>query len=195
MVEQILAELETSGLLLKTDAKLPNVCGLAAGEPIKGSWWAHPRSHEIFRVLSALAAHPQVLVVKLVSGKDTFVHRALWPAVAALGLAREKWQLERLDEKARALLARVDGEPQVQTSGQPALALEQALLVHAWQVHTDAGSHAKILESWARWLKKAGMERPCMTAGEARQSLEKTVMYLNKRYGGSGRLPWPKALE
>lgn len=193
MVEQILTELETSGLLLKTDAKLPNVCALAAGEPIKGSWWAHPRSHEIFRILSALAAHPNVLVVKLVSEKDTFVHRTLWPAVAAIGLSREKWQLDHLDRTARDLLARVDREEQVQTSGRPALALEQALLVHAWQVHTEAGSHAKMLESWARWLNKAGLEKPALTPAQARQSLEKLVDYLNKRYGGRARLPWSRA--
>ena len=191
MVERILAELETSGLLLKTDAKLPNVCALAAGEPIKGSWWAHPRSHEIFGILSALAAHPDVLVIKLVSGKDTFVHRTLWPAVAAIGVAREKWQIERLDEKARALLARVDREDEIQTSGASALALERALLVHASQVHTAAGFHAKILQGWQRFLNNAGLEKPAITPAGARQSLETLIDYLNKRYSGRGRLPWP----
>lgn len=192
MIERILIELQTSGLLLKTDAKLPNVCAIIAGEPVKGSWWAHARSHEIFRVLSALAAHPDVLVVKLVSEKDTFVHRTLWPAVTGIGLARETWQMERLDSKARDLLAQVDREGQLQTSGAAALALERALLVQSSQVHTTTGSHAKVLQNWARWLNKAGLERPAVTPAQARQSIEKVVTYLNKRYGGRGRIPWTR---
>jgi len=28
-------------MLLETDARLPNVASLIAGEPISGSWWSH----------------------------------------------------------------------------------------------------------------------------------------------------------
>jgi len=59
----------------------PRMVEVIAGEPIKGSWWAHPRSHEIFRVLEALAESPDILVCRLVDGKVTLVHRRLWPAV------------------------------------------------------------------------------------------------------------------
>jgi hypothetical protein len=37
MIDEVLRELETHGLLLKTDAKLPNVCALVAGAPVRGS--------------------------------------------------------------------------------------------------------------------------------------------------------------
>ena len=57
---------------------------------MRGSWWAHPRSHEIFRVNCELAEHPDVLVNKLISGKITYLHRALWSAFVAIGRAREK---------------------------------------------------------------------------------------------------------
>ena len=49
------------------------------GEPIKGSWWAHPQSHHIFAVLTAVTESEQVLVCRLVDGKVTLVHRRLWP--------------------------------------------------------------------------------------------------------------------
>jgi hypothetical protein len=189
-LRQVLEELKAHGILLTTDPKLPSVCAMLAGEPVRGSWWAHPESHAIFRVLTELAAHPDVQVAKLVSGKDTFIHRALWPAVLAIGTAREKWQTEGLDAKSRALLAEVEKKGEVQASGKGALRLEQALLVHGEQVHTETGSHAKILMSWGRWAKRAGMKSGELTVSEAKASLEKLVEYLNRRYGGRGRLPW-----
>ena len=51
------------------------------GEPVKGSWWAHSRSHEVFAILQAVTASPDILVCRLVDGKITLVHRRLWPAV------------------------------------------------------------------------------------------------------------------
>jgi hypothetical protein len=52
--QKVIAELKRHCVLLQTDARLPNVCALVAGAPVRGSWWAHPKSHEIFRVNSAL---------------------------------------------------------------------------------------------------------------------------------------------
>jgi|SRR5437868_6209545 len=51
------------------------------GESIMGSWWAHARGKEIFRILRALGESPDVLVCRLVAGKVTFVHRRVWPAL------------------------------------------------------------------------------------------------------------------
>ena len=99
MTEAVLAELETHGLLLTTDPKLPNVCAVVAGGPIRGSWWAHPKSHEIFRVLNEVASRPDVLTAKLISGKDTFVHRDIWPAFLAVAMSRERWQFATLDAR------------------------------------------------------------------------------------------------
>jgi len=192
MLEHILEDLESTGLLLKTDPKLPNVCAMVAGGPVSGSWWAHPKSHEMFRVLCALAEHPDVMVTKLVSGKDTFVHRALWPCVLAIGMSREPWQMGALGAEDRDLLARVDQEGELTTSGRAAGALEQALLVHGEQVHTDAGAHAKRLRSWRQWIEGSGVEAPEIDASTARGSIETVVKYLNARFQGRGRLPWPR---
>lgn len=52
-----------------------------AGEPIRGSWWSHARGREIFALMRALRASPDVLVCRLVDGKITYVHRRLWPAL------------------------------------------------------------------------------------------------------------------
>ena len=49
--------------------------------PIKGSWWAHPKSHHIFAILQAVTDSEDILVCRLVDGKLTLVHRRLWPAL------------------------------------------------------------------------------------------------------------------
>lgn len=189
-VRALLEALETYGLLLQTDPKLPSVAALVVGAPVKGSWWAHPEAHDIFRAACELVDHPDVLVTKLVSGKTTHVHRALWPAVVAAGRAREPWQLAGLSREARALLDRVDREDRLETTGAAVRELEKILLIYSEQFHTDAGSHAKIVENWGHWAKRTGFRARLPAPGEARRQLEAAVAALNRRFGGRGRLPW-----
>jgi hypothetical protein len=188
----VLAELKEHGLLLQTDANLPNVCALVAGAPVRGSWWAHPRSHEIFRVNCELAEHPDVLVSKLISGKVTYLHRPLWPSLIAIGRARESWQIERLSRDARNLLAEVDRKP-IQTDrrvSKSASELETNLLVYGEQFHTEAGAHARRLESWDHWSSRTGYSEEQITLVSAKVTLEDVVASLNQKFKGRGRLPW-----
>jgi len=64
-----------------------------AGEPIRGNWWAHPRSHEIFALTRAVRDSKEVLVCRLVGGKITYVHRRLW---APLVRAAKRFPKKRL---------------------------------------------------------------------------------------------------
>lgn len=202
-VRQILAELEAHGLLLQSDARLPSIASLVAGEPVRGSWWGHPRAHAIFRVSCELAEHPDVVVTKLVSGKITFVHRRLWPALVAVASARESWQLKDLSRVARALLAAVTRRGTLRTDavravcgvqgrsvGPASRELEQKLLVHSEEFHAETGAHAKRLQNWSRWARQAGFAGGGTTAERARQQLEQVVADLNGRFGAEGRLPW-----
>ncbi len=84
-------ELKRSGLLLLADRRLPSITTFVVGKPIRGSWWGHHKGREIFQVVSQIADHPDVAVTKLISGKVTFVHRKLWPALLTIGTAREPW--------------------------------------------------------------------------------------------------------
>lgn len=77
--------LEETGILLESaKGPIPNVAQLVAGETISGSWWGHPDSHEIFRVINTIADSPDVARMRLVNGKITLVHRRLWPALLRL---------------------------------------------------------------------------------------------------------------
>ena len=90
------------GLLLLQDKNLPNAVTEITGEHVSGSWWSHPRSHEIFWTIEQLP-EKEVITTKLIGGKVTFVHRKLWPALFAIGSAREAWQMRGLSREASAL--------------------------------------------------------------------------------------------
>jgi hypothetical protein len=68
-------------VLVSAKGPIPRLTEFIAGEPIRGSWWAHPKSHQIFAILQTLGDSPDVHVCRLVSGHVTFVHRRLWPAM------------------------------------------------------------------------------------------------------------------
>lgn len=74
----------------------PRLTEAIAGEPIEGSWWAHPRGREIFRVLSAVQDSDEVLVCRLIDAKVTLVHRRLWPALVRLAGRFPAGQLARV---------------------------------------------------------------------------------------------------
>jgi hypothetical protein len=69
-----------------------------AGAPIKGSWWAHPKSHEIFDLLQKIHDSPAVLVCTLAGGRITYVHRRLWPAFIRLAGHFRRGALDQVRE-------------------------------------------------------------------------------------------------
>ena len=79
------AFVEEHGIVLASaKGKVPNVAEAVVGEPIRGSWWAHPRGQEIFAALGKIDESADVLCFKLVDRKITFVHRRMWPALVRL---------------------------------------------------------------------------------------------------------------
>lgn len=82
---EALAFVEEHGVVLvSAKGPVPRLTEAIAGEPIKGSWWGHPKSHQIFAILEVVTESEDVLVCRLVKGKITLVHRRLWPALARL---------------------------------------------------------------------------------------------------------------
>ena len=188
---ELLLELCERGLLLAADATLPSVATIVAGEPVHGSWWAHPKSHAIFAALSALARHPDAIAIPLISGKVTVVHRRLWPALLAVAEAREPWQTKGLSPKARALLRRVDTAGERQTSGDAVRELERRLLVKTEQIHTERGSHAKVVERWDRWARRASVA-PLKDVAAARRAIEEAADALASPRAVRPTLPWAR---
>ncbi len=201
-LQHVVTEFKRKGILLESDPDLPNVATLVAREKIKGSWWGHKDGKVIWRVLKRFCAREDVLVTKLVSTKITFVHRRLWPEVMAICTSKESWQTISLSKEARHLLRLVEEKGQIRTDKirQPsayqqtvqdtARELERKLLVHSEEIHTERGTHAKVLRSWENWSSRAKFVEALPELGAAKAKLEKTLFSLNKKYRGKGRLPW-----
>ena len=93
---QGLAFVKRHGVVLQAaHGPVPSLAEAIAGGPIRGSWWGHPKGQEIFRVADAVSENPDVLVCKLISGKITYVHRRLWPALVRLASRFPKGQLAK----------------------------------------------------------------------------------------------------
>ena len=98
---QALAFVEQHGIVLESARRgdLPSLAETIAGHALRGSWWAHPRSREIFAATRALRASPAVLTCRLVDGRISFVHERLWPALARLADRFAHERLARLHER------------------------------------------------------------------------------------------------
>lgn len=200
----VLARIEAYGFLLESDPLLPSVCSLIAGEPLRSSWWAHPKAQIIFEVNEALDDHNDVLLTKLVSGKVTWVHKQLWSELVSVGSSKSEWQMKGLSKSAATLFSFVikkgivrsdDGsllKPLQAKPGETARELEKRLLIVAAQVHTEGGVHAKVLESWDHWVQRTSFSRTQISPQQAMVTLESRLEKLNAKYAAKAKLPWNK---
>ena len=166
-VDDIADYLGRLGVLLETDRAFPSITGIMVREPIKGSWWSHPRANDIYLMSQRLVHHPDTIFLKLLSGKTTYVHRRLWPELIAIATAQEPWQLEGLPASAKTMLKKVEergqirmdeikGARTIKEKSADARMLEQRLLVFGDDVHTDSGHHVKRIETWEHWAWRSG---------------------------------------
>jgi hypothetical protein len=186
-------------LLLCHDAKLPSATACIAGAAIRGSWWGHAKGKLIYETLHRVV--DAVAWPKLVLGKDTLVHRRLWPALIAVAESRQDWQLRGLAPDAKRLLQRVRRGGAVRTDetsrgqgrklGVVATELERRLLARSFSEHTPAGHHVRFLETWETWGNRQGIapaDRP--DVGEAMAALAAPVDAWTRGRRLRGVLPW-----
>jgi len=97
--KQAVAWVKKSGIAVESArASVPSLAQVVAGELLKGSWWAHPKGNEIFRLSRAIRRSPDVLVCRLVDGKITYIHRRLWPALVRAAGRFSKQRLAAVKE-------------------------------------------------------------------------------------------------
>jgi hypothetical protein len=95
-----LAFVERHGIVLvSAKGPAPRLTDAIAGEPIKGSWWSHSKSHQIYAVLQKLGDSPDILVCRFVEGRVTLVHRRLWPAIVKLAHHFQPGQLAKVRQE------------------------------------------------------------------------------------------------
>jgi len=168
-IREILRTLERDGLLLESDPGLPSIASIIAGEPIRGSWWGHKAGKVIYNTCETLIDRGDILRLKLLNGKVTYVHSSLWPELVKVATSKAPWQMDGLSPSARKLLKSVEKSSRVRADEAPAgLAaqdaraaakeLESRLLVLSCSVHTDSGAHVKALQSWDSWMSQVGIQ-------------------------------------
>ena len=77
---------ERGVVLASAKGPVPRLTEAIVDAPIRGSWWAHPKSHHIFSVLEAVTATENILVCRLVDGKVTLVEMEALSALGAWAL-------------------------------------------------------------------------------------------------------------
>ncbi|MDP1821727.1 MAG: hypothetical protein Q8L48_00725 [Archangium sp.] len=174
---QALALVKRAGLvtLAARVEGVPCFVEAVVGEPVRGSWWGHPQGKLIFALAEGLEDAREVLTLKLLDGKTTFVHRALWPALLAVVLD-EGWRSargQRLSAGARSLWKKVELASRRGEAPEPVKELEASLLVHVASEHTEQGRHEKRLTSWGHWAKAQQVSPGKLSPDAAREKLKR----------------------
>jgi hypothetical protein len=138
----------------------------------------------------------EVAWAKLVLGKETLLHRRLWPALVAAAASGRPWQTRALRADAKRLLQTVrrDGRVEVgRAHAAVATDLERRLLAHGTSEHTSSGRHARFLETWGAWAGRNGVAAADLPdAADAIQALSDPVIAWVRADGRRppGLLPW-----
>lgn len=190
---RVRSALAAQGLLLCQDKSAPSATSLIVGEPVAGSWWAHPKNKLIYDTLGLLES--DVAWVKLLSGKLTLVSEALWPALVRVATSSAPFQLQGLSELSRSLLVQVDRPrraDELESGATPKAVreavsdLEQRLLIYCRDEHTERGNHVRVLIPWKIWQREHGIPaRSLPSLAEAQARFERAV----DAWPGV-RLPW-----
>jgi len=96
---EAIAFVREHGVVLESaSGPVPALAHAIAGGPIRGSWWAHPRSKEIFALTRAVRDSDDILVCRVVDGNVTFVHRRLWAPLVRVEGRFLRRQIARVHE-------------------------------------------------------------------------------------------------
>lgn len=95
--DEALAFVREHGVVLESaKGPIPRLTEAIVRGQIRGSWWSHPQSRHIFRVLHSVADSDQVFVCRLVAGKVTLVHARVLPALVRLAERLPPGRIARL---------------------------------------------------------------------------------------------------
>ena len=159
--------------MLSPTPGVPSLVDEIAGPGVKGSWWSHPKSGAIYNTSQALLDDPDILSLKLVGGKVTFMHSETLPLLLRV-VSDPEWRkrkITQIDPEARRLLEHVDDAGVIRidmlacdwkggakTLKKSKKILEEHALAIGGDVHTESGTHASTLESWSHVCQRMGRE-------------------------------------
>ena len=180
-LEQVLRVLEEHRVILeqaKVDG-VPSMLEAIIGERPAGSWWSHPDGKLVYRLAEAAYDSGQLLALRLIGGKVTWVHRSLWPQILRVVTDRA-WRAKRLKGAGAAVVTlckALESGVVVGAKSAEVKKVDLLLLAHSESVHTERGHHERRPESWKRWAKRVG-------AVAATGSLEEALAAVREAVGG-----------
>ena len=206
MTQEIKKKIEDYGLLLEADPDFPSIVGLVTGEKIKGSWWGHRKGHKIFSISRKIRDEADILVIKLISGKVTYVHKRLWTDLISIFIAKQNWQIGKMSKNGKRILELVEKAGVIRADNMETQTtnkfnkidlnkaineIEKGLLIFCNEVHTEKRYHVKLLKTWNHFLK----EKSITISGQkdivaAKENIDKIVAELNTKFDSTARLPW-----
>lgn len=200
-LKRIQSALNLHGLLLMTDPVLPSVTSIIAGKPFAGSWWGHPKGGLMYNISNELLDSPDILGVKLINKKMTFVKRGHWNALASIGEANLPWQLKSLTPEHKGLLKLTHKENEIRANdsrmkmpptevGKLITRLEERLLVHSTNEHTASGKHVRLIKTWVHALDEKNHRVKFMTPTKAMKVLDSVATEISANCDGVVKFPW-----
>lgn len=198
MGKKIYKLLEQNKMLLLQDKGCPNIVSKIVGDKIKGSWWGHPLANPIYNGLGWLEQNRNVLSLKLIDGKVTYVHESLFPALYSIVSEVRDWQLQKLKPDELKLLKYILKRNQVLSDDDKLKGLvedpkkcltnlEKKLLLYASEEHTESGKHVKI---FMPWKKSKIFNKIPVDYETAKSQLDKVISKLNDESGSKAKAPW-----
>lgn len=198
---KIYAEFEKQGVLLLSDPELPSLVSVVTGEKVKGSWWGHPKGNLIYNLSQQFEDDPDILAVKMVNKKITYIHKKHWSALFTIVLEKSDWQTQGLKTETKKLLQAVQKNGLLRADekflkktptqiGQLASKLEEKLLIYSESLHTDSGKHVRILKSWNFLMQEKKISLNKMTITEAYKHFENIIASWSVANEKKVKVPW-----
>lgn len=99
LIDPVAAVRRRGVVLQSARGPCPSLAELVAGAPIRGSWWGHPKNHEIFDAVNRARSSSAIVAIPLVRGRVTLVHRRLWPTLVRLADRLDGGALDAMHEE------------------------------------------------------------------------------------------------
>lgn len=166
--------IKKNGFLLLSDNDQPAIVQYISGEKIKGSWWGHPLGNLMYNVSQDLADEKDILVIKLINKKVTYLHCDYWNELLTALIKNQDNNLKKVKNLKKLHLALLDKVEKIGTLkldknlftltptelGKLATKLEENLLCYSTSEHTNSGKHVRILKSWSQLFKDLKKSNP-----------------------------------
>ena len=96
---QVTDFIRSHGVVLESaNGAEPALAAHITGGPIRGNWWSHPMSRQIFRLTQHVRSSKAILVCTLANGRITYIHRRLWPYFVRVARRFPRHALDRVQE-------------------------------------------------------------------------------------------------